>query len=281
MKHGMKRGIKRGMKLNKPAEHDEHTLAGAYAMDAISAPDRERFERHLAGCEECAREIASLREATAMLGAAAAEPLPPGLKERVMAAAAMTRQQPPADQADQADQADPNARREPARARAGVWLRSLAWPGRLALGLGAAATAAVLAVAVAFGVANGSMQQQLDQAQASSQQIAVVLTAQDAVMTTGTVAGGGTATIVMSHSRHALVFTAQGLHALPASRGYELWLIGPTGTRSVGMLPAGRHGMTGPVIASGLRPGDHLALTSGPSGGSPHPTTPMMLYVAL
>jgi anti-sigma-K factor RskA len=125
------------------------------------------------------------------------------------------------------------------------------------------------------------MQQQLDQAQASSQQIAAVLTAHDAVMTAGPVAGGGTATIVMSHSRHALVFTAQGLHALPASRGYELWLIGPAGTRPVGILPAGRHGMTGPVIASGLRPGDHLALTAEPADGSARPDAPMMLDMAL
>ena len=272
--------MKRGMK--KPSKRDEHTLAGAYAMDAISVPDRERFERHLAGCEECAREIASLREATALLGTAAAEPLPAGLKERVMATAAVTRQQPP-------DEAGVPARREPAgaRARAGAsanaraWLRSLAWPGRLALGAASAATVAVLAVAVVFGVANGSMQQQLHQAQTSSQQIAAVLTAQDAVMTTGPVAGGGTATIVMSHSRHALVFTARGLPALPASRGYELWLIGPAGTRSAGMLPAGSHGMTGPVITSGLRQGDHLALTDEPAGGAARPAAPMMLYVAL
>ena len=107
------------------------------------------------------------------------------------------------------------------------------------------------------------------------------LTAHDAAMMAGPVAGGGTATIVMSHSRHALVFTAQGLHALPASRGYELWLIGPDGTRSVGMLPAGRHGMTGPVIASGLRQGDRLALTDEPASGSVHPTAPMMLDVVL
>ena len=253
----------------KPGKRDAHTLVGAYAMDAISAPDRERFERHLAGCEECAREIASLREATAVLGGAAAEPLPAGLKERVMAAAAMTRQQPPADEA----QAKPNAR--------GGWPRSLAWPGRLVLAAGAAAAAAVLALAVVFGVTNGSMRQQLDQAQASSQQIAAVLTAQDAVMTSGPVSGGGTATIVMSHARHALVFTAQGLRALPASRGYELWLIGPAGTRPVGMLPAGSHGMTGPVIASGLRRGDHLALTAEPAGGTAHPTAPMMLDVDL
>jgi anti-sigma-K factor RskA len=258
----------------KGKQRDEHTLAGAYAMDAISAADRARFERHLAGCEECAREIASLREATAALGTAAAEPLPAGLKERVMAAAAVTRQQPPADEA-QAGAAHHEG------ARAGTWLRSLARPGRLTLAAGAAAAAAVLALAVVFGVANGNMQQQLNQAQASSQQIAVVLTAHDAVMTTGAVTGGGTATIVMSHARHALVFTAEGLHALPASRGYELWLIGPAGTRPVGMLPAGRHGMTGPVIAAGLRQGDHLALTAEPAGGSPHPTTPMMLDVAL
>jgi len=206
-------------KPTRANRRDEHTLAGAYAMDAISAKERDRFERHLARCEECAQETASLREATALLGTAAAEPLPAGLKERVMAAV--------------------------------------------------------------FGVSNGSMQQQLDQAQTSSQQIAAVLTAQDAVMMTGPVTGGGSATIVMSHARHALVFTAQGLRALPASRGYELWLIGPDGTRSAGMLPTGSHDMTGPVVASGLRQGDHLALTDEPAGGSARPTASMMLDVDL
>jgi hypothetical protein len=138
----------------------------------------------------------------------------------------------------------------------------------------------VLAIAVVFGVTNGSMQQQLNQAQASTQQIAVVLTARDAHMMTRAVAGG-TATIVMSHARHALVFTAKGLRPLPASHGYELWLIGPAGTRPVRMLPASSNGMTGPVIASGLRAGDHLALTDEPAGNSARPTTPMMLDVAL
>jgi anti-sigma-K factor RskA len=165
--------------------------------------------------------------------------------------------------------------------RAGAWLRSLAWPGRLAVAAAAAAAVAVLAIAVVFGVSNGSIRQQLSQAQAGSQQIAAVLTAQDARMMTGPVTGGGTATIVMSHARHALVFTAAGLHALPGSRGYELWLIGPAGMRPVGMLPPGSHGMTGPVVASGLRQGDHLALTAEPAGGASQPTVPMMLDVDL
>ena len=261
-------------------KREPHTLAGAYAMDAISEPDRARFEAHLARCQECAQEIASLREATARLAGATAVTPPPGLKERVMAAAAMTRQQPPVT-----SDAEPPARSAwTALARPGAWLRALAgrtWRVRLGVAAGAVAAVVVLSAAVVFGVSSGTMRQQLNQAQVSSQQIAAVLTAQDAIMMTGTVTGGGTATIVMSHARHALVFTAAGLRPLPASRGYELWLIGPDGDRAVAMLRPGSNQMTGPVIASGLRSGDHLALTAEPAGGSNRPNAPMMLYVVL
>jgi anti-sigma-K factor RskA len=246
-------------------KREPHTLAGAYAMDAISEPDRVRFERHLARCQECAQEIASLREATARLAGVTAETPPPGLKERVLAAAATTRQRPPVT-----SDADLPAR-----------LRALAWPGRLAVAGAAVAAVVVLGAAVVFGVSNGTMRHQLSQAQASSQQIAAVLTARDATMMTAPVAGGGTVTIVMSHSMHALVFTAAGLRPLPASRGYELWLIGSAGDRPVGMLPQAASHMAGPVIASGLRSGDHLALTAEPAGGTSRPTNPMMLYLVL
>ena len=111
--------------------------------------------------------------------------------------------------------------------------------------------------------------------------IAVVLTAQDATMMNGQVTGGGMAVVVMSESRDALVFSARGLPALPASRGYELWLTGPSGTRPAGMLPASAGGMAGPVIASGLRHGDHLALSAEPAGGSAQPSSPMMLDLTL
>jgi anti-sigma-K factor RskA len=274
---------------------DVHTLAGPYAMDAISPPDRARFDRHLARCEDCAREIASLREATARLAAAAAVIPPPALKARVMAAAAATRQRPPEPEPEPALRTWPlrtwplrtrplrtrAVRTRPVRTRQGRPTPSR----RLAMAAGAVAAAAAVAAAVVFGVSNGGMQDQLSQAQASSQQVAAVLTARDATMMTGAVRGGGTVTIVMSHSMRELVFTAAALHALPASRGYELWLIGPAGDRAVIMLPPARHGMTGPVVASGLRPGDHLALTAEPAAGAAHPagrpTTPMMLDVVL
>ncbi|MGH3256118.1 MAG: anti-sigma factor domain-containing protein [Streptosporangiaceae bacterium] len=262
----------------------EHTLAGAYAMDALSAPDRVVFERHLAWCEDCAQEIASLSEATARLAAATAVTPPPGFKERVLAAAAITRQQAPAESAAGSPAGTPAAQTKTAALRPVSWLRWVArqgWQVRLAAAAGAVVLVAVLGAALTFGLANGSMRHQLDQAQSSSQQIAAVLTAQDAVMRTGAVSGGGTVTIVMSHSRHALVFTAAGLHALPSSRSYELWLVGPGGARPVCMLSAGRHGTTGPVIASGLRRGDHLVLTAEPAGGSSRPDMPMMLDVLL
>jgi len=248
--------------MSRP-EREAHTLAGPYAMDAISEPDRLRFERHLAGCDECRREVAGLREATARLAAATAASPPPAMKERVMAAVTATRQQPPL--------APPPTASRPWHARRRVRIR-------LAL---AAAAAAVAGVAVFLGVSNGSMQDQLNRDQASSQQVAAVLTARDATMKTGSVRGGGTVTIVMSHSMRELVFTAADLRALPAAWGYELWLAGPAGDRPVIMLPAGRHGMAGPVVASGLRPGDHLVLTAEPSGGASRPTTPMMLDVIL
>jgi anti-sigma-K factor RskA len=248
--------------MSRP-EREAHTLAGPYAMDAISEPDRVRFERHLAGCDECRREVAGLREATARLAAATAASPPPAMKERVMAAVAATRQQPPP--------AQPQAARRP-------WLARRRFRVRLALAAGAVA---VTGVAVLLGVRNGSMQDQLSHDQASSQQVAAVLTARDATMKTGAVRGGGTVTIVMSHSMRELVFTAADLRALPAAWGYELWLAGPAGDRPVTMLPAGRHGMAGPVVASGLRPGDHLVLTAEPSGGASRPTTPMMLDVVL
>ena len=79
------------MRINRP---EPHTLTGAYALDALTRADRARFERHLARCEQCAREVRALAEATAALAAAVAAEPPAELMQRVLAAAARTRQLP-------------------------------------------------------------------------------------------------------------------------------------------------------------------------------------------
>jgi len=244
-----------------------HLLAGAFAMDALPPAERARFERHLAGCDDCAQEVAGLHETTARLAAATAIAPPTAMKQRVLAAAAAARQRPPAA--------------GPVPAAGWRRLGRPGWPGRLVTAAAAAVVLVLAGIAVIFGVRNGSMHDQLSRAQDSSSQMAAVLTARDATMMTGTVRGGGVVTVVASHSRDALVFSATGLSALPASSSYELWLVGPAGARPAGMLPAARHHMTGPVVASGLRPGDHLALTAEPASGASRPTAPMMLDLVL
>ena len=234
---------------------DPHTLAGAYALDALGGADRTRFERHLSACPACSQETAGLRETAVRLAASTAARAPDGLRDRVLAAAARTRQHPP-----------------------GVAQLKSAWPGRR---WGMAIACGVLAVALAFGGIAFSAQQQLSQDQARARAIAAVLNAPDATMMTADASPRGKATVVMSHQARALVFTAARLPVLPSSERYELWLVGSAGARSAGMLPVPRAGMTAPVIVSGLRTGDKVALTVEPAAGARKPTSPVVFMLPL
>jgi len=246
---------------------DPHTLAGAYALDALGEADRVRFERHLSGCPSCDQEARGLREATARLADALVTQPPEGMRERVMAAAVRTRQNPPVSRPDRA--AWPARVAKPARG----W-----WPGRR---WGIVIAAGVLAIAVAFGGLAFHTQQQLNQERDRSRAIGAVLNAPDATMMTVAATTRGTVTIVMSHRARALVFTSARLPPLPSSQRYELWLMGRTGPRAAGMLPQPRAGMTVPVIVSGLRSGDMVAVSAEPASGASQPTSRMVMKVVL
>jgi anti-sigma-K factor RskA len=266
---------------------DLHTLAGPYALNALRPRDRDRFERHLSACPECAEEVRGLRETAARLAGATAVPPPPRLRERVLAEVARTRQAAPV--AEQAGRAWPWPDRWAASAKRRARLAIVgARPGESARGVGwgvrplLTATAAVfLVAAVVFGSMALITQHKLNQMQAKDHLLAAVLTAPDAKMMTGSVTGGGTASIIMSHRAQALAFSSAGLPSLPPHKAYELWLMGPPGTRSAAMLPKPTHGMTSPVIATGLRTGDAVELTVEPSGGAAHPTTKPILLMTL
>jgi len=234
---------------------DPHTLAGAYALDALGGADRARFERHLSACPSCSQETRGLLETATRLAASTAARAPDGLRDRVLAAAARTRQHPPA-----------------------VAQLKSAWPGRR---WGMAIACGVLAVALAIGGIAFNAQHQLSQDQARARAIAAVLNAPDAAMMTAHASPRGTATVVMSHQARALVFTSARLPALPSSERYELWLVGNTGPRSAGMLPQPHAGTTAPVIVSGLRAGDEVALTVEPVAGAQQPSPPMVVMLPL
>jgi len=138
--------------------------------------------------------------------------------------------------------------------------------------------AAVLAAATVAGLTALRDEHRISQDQASGHELAAVLSAPDVVMLTAKVTGGGKATVLMSHHMRALVFAAAGLPPLPAAKGYELWLIGPSGSRPQGMLPAGQ---ARPMMVAGLADGDQVGVTVEPRGGSAQPTTRPVLLMPL
>lgn len=240
---------------------DPHTLAGAYVMDAVTPADRARFVRHLAGCESCRQEIRGLREVTGRLAAAVAVQPPTAMRDAALALVARTRQLPPA-----------------VSAVPGQWRARLA-PGRRWLPRLVPVLAAALAVvAILLGLANHGMAHRLNADRQHSRAIATVLGAPDAAMLTARVRTGGSATVVMSHQERRLVFTAAGLRSLPGGKRYEVWLMGPAGDRPAGMLPASG---SGPMVVSGLAPGDQVGLTVEPGHGSARPTRPAVLLLSL
>lgn len=248
---------------------DPHALTGAYALDSLDeGREKERYLRHLHRCQACTAEARGLREvATQLAFAASAEP-PAGLRGRVLAAVAVTRQLPPV-------LSGPDRRR-----RLRGWLSGIPWTlwmPRLALVTAAGAVAAALVL----GIVLASTDSQLNSQRSQNQAIAAVLAAPDVRTASGTVSTGGRATVVLSGSKRELVVSTTGLSALPAGKVYQLWLIGPSVTRSAGLLPAEVAGKTTPVLASGLVNGDKLGLTVEPAGGTKQPTTTPILLLTL
>jgi hypothetical protein len=272
----------------KALRDDMHLLTGSYALDALSDLEQEDFGRHLQACPPCEAEVRGLRETAARLAMAKALRPPPGMQARVLAATYRTRQLPPATVRrpgqDQwpARMARPGRERSPGRHLAGGRPAG----GRLATGqpgggrmprLAAAVAAASMAAAVALGATQALTQHQLDAARADNAAIARIATAPDARVATTRTSAGGTVTIIVSAGQRAAVIATAGMASLPHAEIYQLWVISPAGARSAGLLS--RAGQAGPMLASGVRPGDRIGITVEPSGGTSSPTTTPVVAV--
>jgi anti-sigma-K factor RskA len=238
---------------------DLHTLAGAYALDALPEDDRERFEGHLARCESCDQEVRGLREATAHLAVAVAEPAPAQLRSQVLTRIGQVRQLPPLVP----DLAVERRRRARPRSR-----------------LAAALAAACLVVALIAGGLAVRSQQELNRVRAAGDSVAAVLAAPDARTVTGSVAGGN-ATVVVSRSRGQVVFASSDLRRLESSETYQLWLMGPQRIRSAGLVRPDAQGQTRPVVAGPIADAAQVGVTIEPAAGSPQPTTDPILVLDL
>ena len=240
---------------------DLHTLAGAYALDALPTDDREHFEGHLARCEACRQEVRGLREASAQLGMAVGGGAPARLRTQTLARIAEVRQLPPAVP-QVADVAAERTRRR----RRPVFAYGLA--------------AACLIVALFSSFLAVRWQQDLSHERAAAQAVAAVLSAPDARSVTEPVQGGS-ATVVVSRDRGAMVFASSGLQQLPSSRTYELWWMSSAGVRPAGLVRPNDTGRTDPVVSHGLGDARQVGVTVEPAGGSPQPTSNPFLVLDL
>jgi anti-sigma factor RsiW len=74
-----------GGRLAMPTTNDIHDLVAPYALDALDAEERAGFERHLADCDRCVRELRELQESATSLAWASAGPEPPSdLRARIL-----------------------------------------------------------------------------------------------------------------------------------------------------------------------------------------------------
>jgi anti-sigma-K factor RskA len=238
-----------------------HALTGVYALDAMPGRERDRFERHLTRCGACDSEVRSLQDTATRFALAVTLQPPAQLRERVMAAAARTRQLSPAPHA--------HALPQPGRPR---------WVNRLAIPL----AAACLVLAVVLGILLGLARSELGTTRTQQQQVAAVLSAPGARIVSVRTSVGGHATVVVASSLHELVFTSKGMPGLPSSKVYQLWVIAASGrATSAGLLSLAADGTTAPVLAAQLVRGDTVGVTVEPAGGTTKPTTTPIVLIPL
>jgi len=245
-----------------------HALSGAYVVDALDDHERATFERHLPGCLDCQREVASLREATALLADEAALAPPPEMRSSVLAGIQRIRPIPPETSDD-----PPTARADTTSASAEVLPMR---PRRRRIATLVAAAAAVVAIV------GGAVAQPWQDDNPPSQTITAadrVMNAVDVQKVSTSFEDGSSATVYRSKSEGRAVLLTQDMDAPPAGKAYEAWLQDDTGAMiPAGMMrnPDGNHKL---LLKGDALNATGVGITVEPESGSTEPTTPPIAVI--
>ncbi|QSB06408.1 anti-sigma factor [Natronoglycomyces albus] len=228
-----------------------HTLIGAYVLNAVDEDERTQMERHLAECPECVQEVREMEETVARLADITVTDPPRQLRDRVLEQVRRTRQEPP-------PAGSPQEILRPRRIR--PW-RTIAL-----------ATALSVVMAIAGGaIAYVFAQQQFTTERQEADQMAAILAAGDAEAAHGSTAEGGRVTVIYSPSHDQAVVSVSELAPVSEDRSYQLWLIDDQGPVSAGVMPAGHNSAS--MLVGDIQDATILAVTNEPAGGSEAPTT--------
>jgi anti-sigma factor RsiW len=220
---------------------DLHELVAPYALDALDDDERERFERHLAGCERCQTQLVELQEAVGALAYVAEGPAPPAsLRGRILDSA----------RADRKAQVLPFPRRR--------------WVFPAVAGIAAAAAC----VAIGLGIWAASLSSSLDRERSAKASYARALQ----------LLGGGARVKALNESEGALLVRGReaalvvcGLSSAPSGKTYEAWVIQDGTPRPAGLF----HGAGGCVpflLDREVPAGASVAVTLERKDGAEKPT---------
>lgn len=235
---------------------DIHGLAGAYALHALSEDEERMFLRHLAMCPTCQEEIADYQRTAALLGAAAEEAPPAGMRDAVLAAVDVTPQ-----------------------VRDGASARGLR--ARLAPALAPVAAGLVLVLLVLGGVTLRQRAELADLRAAQTRQADTLLTVLGAAdLQRLSMSGDGAATVLWSPAERRAVLVAHGLSALPEGKAYQLWLLRDGVPVPSRVFRPGSDGRVVAVLAELPEAFQAAAVTVEDAAGATAPTGPMVLTPA-
>lgn len=220
-----------------------HELAAAYALHALDKDDLHVFEAHLATCERCRDDVASLRSTASVLAYDIdLAPLPQTLEHRILDAARAER---------------PNV--VPLRQRVAV--------PAAALGVAAAAAAVVLGIWVA------RLSDSLDRERSETKRQTSVINILSDCTRVPTQRGNGS--VCVAPTRKA-VLVVDALERAGAGKTYEAWVVTGERAEPAGLFEGGPGRryvqLTRPVPQSAT-----VGVTLEKKGGVDAPTTPMVL----
>ncbi|AXT86807.1 hypothetical protein C6I20_07140 [Aeromicrobium sp. A1-2] len=222
---------------------DLHSLIAPYALDALDADERARFESHLEQCATCRSELAGFQETTALLGESVSHAPPAALRERLLAEISGTRQERPVVTS-------------------------------LAERRGVRRTLPRLAMAAAFlvgtvGVGGYAVERnQANDARDEYAAVSSVLAAADANTSAKDFPGGGNVRMISSAEQDTAVIFAHDLPSPGADKVYQVWMVDASGATSQGTFVT-----DGQMIMEGVSGAKTVAVTVEPKGGSKQPTT--------
>ncbi|MDR2997697.1 MAG: anti-sigma factor [Microbacterium sp.] len=234
-------------------KHEFDMLSAADALGALSDNDRRAYRRALADHPEWAADADADARTAAVLAELVEEVDPPtqvleDVLARIDASSAPTTANEPAP----AQRPDPEAQPRPGRpSHRRRWF----------------ALAASVVLVAGIGIGTSIIVQEATRP-AYVTALDRIESAPDAQQATAEMSGGGTATLHWSASEGSAVLVADDLPALDAGKTYELWYVRGATPISAGVFdPTGSTTTT--LLEPGMKPGDAVAVTVEPEGGSP------------